>query len=403
MALAKQGKNKKPKVKSMLKIIDTWNDLTQMNSHFPLVSVILPAYNAEAFIGQTLAAVLAQTYRNIEVLVVDDGSGDRTAEIVESIAQKDHRVILLRQSNTGVAAARNLAIQNSRGEYIAPIDADDIWYPQKLEKQVQCMSQAEPSVGLVYAWTAHIDEKNLPTGVYDAYNLEGWVYTALVYSNFVGNASVPLISRTCLKQVGSYNCELKEHNAQGCEDWDLYLRIAECYQFRVVPELLIGYRQIISSMSCNHTSMEKSYHLVMTDVQQRHPEIPTTIYRWSSSFFYTYLLGKSLKSGNYWSTLVCLYKALKLDFAVFSNPGLYKVFFVSLLKLAAKPVLSLIWKDHRSWLQFRQRFRSAHQAITISDINREINKPQRLPWKPYDRVLLQRWYRIVQSCRTVSP
>lgn len=110
-----------------------------MKDNLPFVSVIIPAYNAEAFIGRTLESVLAQTYENIEVLVVDDGSRDRTAEIVASFAQKDSRVILLKQQNAGVAAARNLAIEKSRGEYIAPLDADDIWYPSKLDKQVQCI------------------------------------------------------------------------------------------------------------------------------------------------------------------------------------------------------------------------------------------------------------------------
>jgi len=151
-----------------------------MNSNSPLVSVIVAAYNAETFIKQTLDSVLNQTYRNIEVLVVDDGSEDRTAEIVAAIVQKSQRVLLLQQSNKGVASARNLAIQNPRGAYIAPIDADDIWYPQKLEKQMQCMLQAEPSVGLVYAWSAYIDEKELFIGRYRANN----TYALLNIINF---------------------------------------------------------------------------------------------------------------------------------------------------------------------------------------------------------------------------
>lgn len=187
-----------------------------MNSYSPLISVIVPAYNAEAFIGQTLDSVLSQTYKNIEVLVVNDGSQDRTAEIVDSIAQKDHRVILLQQSNVGVAAARNLAIQNSCGEYIAPIDADDIWFPQKLEKQMQLMLKTDSCVGLVYAWSVYIDEKSLIIGTYNAHDflnvhsVEGEVYKALVYRNFIGNASVPLIRRACFKQVGDYNCNFKK-------------------------------------------------------------------------------------------------------------------------------------------------------------------------------------------------
>lgn len=115
----------------------------QPDSHkspnLPLVSVIIPAYNAESFIEETLKSVLAQTYPAIEVLVIDDGSQDRTPEIVAGMAERDPRVVLVKQSNAGVAAARNLGIDQSKGEFIAPIDADDIWYPENLEKQVQCM------------------------------------------------------------------------------------------------------------------------------------------------------------------------------------------------------------------------------------------------------------------------
>ena len=104
---------------------------------------------------------------------MDDGSHDGTAQIVETIMRRDDRVTLLRQSNSGVAAARNLAIEKSRGEYIAPIDADDIWYPQKIEKQVRCMLHEGPSTGLVYAWSVHIDERGLLTGGYQRFRYRG--------------------------------------------------------------------------------------------------------------------------------------------------------------------------------------------------------------------------------------
>lgn len=375
-----------------------------MNYRFPLVSVIVPAYNAEAFIGQTLNSILSQTYKNIEVLVVNDGSQDRTAEIVKLIAQRDQRVILLQQANAGVAAARNLAIKKSRGEYIAPIDADDIWYPEKLKKQVQSMLQAEPSVGLVYAWSVSINEEGLLTGGYNASSLEGKVYTSLVYGNILGNASVPLIRRTCLEKVGYYNCQLKEQNAQGCEDRDIYLRIAEYYQFQVVPEFLVGYRSTMSSMSCDCTSMANSHNLVLADVQQRHPEIPSNIYQWSSSNFYMYLAGQSRRCGDHWSTLSCLYKALQIDSMNLLRNELYKMSIKSFLNLIAQPITSLLWSDQNSWLQFKQRFKSNHPVITIEDINRKINKPQQLLWwKLYAKVRLQRLSLVLQSNQTVSP
>jgi glycosyltransferase involved in cell wall biosynthesis len=334
-----------------------------MTVHVPLVSVIVPAYNAEAFIEQTLNSVLSQTYRNIEVLVVDDGSQDRSAEIAKSLAQRDKRVILLQQLNKGVAAARNLAIQKSSGEYIAPIDADDIWDHQKLEKQVQCMLEAEPSVGLVYAWSVLIDEQGLPTGKYCYSTDEGEVYTKLLYYNFIGHASAPLIRRACLERVGYYNCKLKEQNGQGLEDWDLYLRLAERYQFRVVPEFLIGYRQVFGSMSRDELSMENSFHLIMASARQRHPEVPATILRKATVDYYLYLADKSKESRNYWRRLLWLYKALQADWVGLLQPRFYKGFIKTVVMLLASPITSLIWQDHRSWLQFKERLRSNLNTI----------------------------------------
>lgn len=345
-------------------------DEHQTKPELPLVSVIIPAYNAEAFIEKTLDSVLSQTYKNIEVLVIDDGSQDRTAETVERVALRDRRVILLRQANAGVAAARNLAIQKSRGEYIAPIDADDIWFPQNIEKQVQYMLQAGSSVGLVYAWSADIDEEDLLTGEFRASTIEGEVYSTLVCHDFLGNASCSLIRRACFEKVGGYNCQLKEQNAQGGEDLDLYLRIAEYYQFRVVPEFLIGYRKLPNSMSCDYTAMAKSRYLIWQSIRQKYPEIPAAIYRLSSSSFYMYLARQSSQRGSYRSTLFWLYKALCSDFITpFLRFGLYTLSVKSLLKLMAGPVTSLIWSDHHSWVQFKRRFRYNHRVTTLSDLN----------------------------------
>ncbi len=187
---------------------------------------------------------------------------------------------------------------------------------------MQCFLEADESVGLVYAWSASIDEEGTicwrsKTVQLDQINyVEGYVFTALVYSNFISNASVPLIRRACLERVGGYNCQLKAQNAQGCEDWDLSLRIAELYQFRVVPEFLIGYRQVIGSMGSNCGTMEISYELVMAQVKQKHLEISDDIYRWAKSNFYNYLIGKSSVCSDYYNVLVYLIKLLRVDPAV---------------------------------------------------------------------------------------
>lgn len=361
-------------------------------AQYPLVSVIIPAFNAEAFIAQTLDSVLAQTYQNFEAWVIDDGSWDQTAAIVEQFIQQDQRIRLLRQANAGVAAARNLGIQYAQGDYIAPLDADDIWYPQKLEKQVQHLLEAGPQVGLVYAWSVHIDAEGHLTGGVNTCFWEGNIYLAMAYRNFLGHASAPLIRRTCLDRVGGYRCELKALNAQGCEDRDLYLRIAEQYQFRVVPEFLIGYRQITSSMSNNDTTMARSHHLVWQVVQQQHPEIPAAVYRCSNSNFYIYLAQQTSRGGRHARTLGWLIKALSLDPTILLRHQVYTLLARSLVKLLAQPLTTLFWPNHAAWIRFKQQQGLVRKSnLTISRIEQWMPLREKLLWKQYERLRLQRW------------
>ncbi|MEG4228085.1 glycosyltransferase family 2 protein [Microcoleus sp. N9_B2] len=350
----------------------------------PLVSVIIPAFNAENFIAKTLESVLSQTYQNIEVLVVDDGSTDTTAEIVQSFAQKDSRVSLFHQSNAGVAVARNLAIEKSKGEYIAPIDADDIWYPQNLEKQVECLITSEQSVGVVYSWSLDINEKDLFTGGFYNSTIEGEVYKALVYKYFMGNASSSLIRRICFERVGGYNCQLKAENAQGCEDLELFLRIAEHYQFKVVPEFLVGYRQISSSMSCNYEAMAKSHSLIMADVRERHPEIPANIYRWSNSSFYIYNLAvKSNRNGNHRSTLFWLYRAFLEDsLMTILRHNLYILSIESILKI----LVSSVTLSGSALKSISTSTSTETEGTTISTIKRRTMIHKMLPSQVYERM-----------------
>jgi glycosyltransferase involved in cell wall biosynthesis len=343
----------------------------QLIDNYPLVSVIIPAYNAETFVEKTLKSVLSQTYKNLEVLVVDDGSEDRTTEIVKAIAQQDRRVILLHQKNLGVAAARNSGIQKSKGEFIAPIDADDIWYPQNIEKQVQCMLQADSSVGLVYSWSVDIDEQDIPTGEFRATKIEGKVYKTLLCHNFLGNASAALIRRVCFEKVGYYNCQLKEQNAQGCEDWELYLRIAEFYQFKVVPEFFIGYRKISSSMSRDYRQMAKSHALMLQSIRQKYPQIPTFLYRLSSSSFYIYLARQSSQFNNHHSTLFWLYRALQADFITpLWRYGFYTLLIKNFLGLIIEQIVSQKNLNGNVFGQGKRCLKSKDRLMTIVKIEK---------------------------------
>jgi glycosyltransferase involved in cell wall biosynthesis len=264
----------------------------------PLVSVIMPAFDAAKHVSQALNSVLSQTYEAIEVIVVNDGSSDATSSIVEEFVRRDSRVQLIWQNNAGVGAARNTAIEKSRGEYIAPLDADDFWFPQKREKQVACMERCSET-GLVYCWSQLIDEQENFLG--DGYpaTLEGRLPHELVLRNFVGCASVPLFRRTALEKVGLYLTRAEQGGCQGCEDWDLALRIAETYSIGVVPELQVAYRQVRSSMSVKAEGMVGSFSTFMLRARQRNCELPSAAFRWSTGYFYLYTATKCCWWGQY--------------------------------------------------------------------------------------------------------
>lgn len=237
--------------------------------------MVIPAYNAARFIARTLANVLAQTHPCFEVLVVDDGSSDGTHEIVASIAQREPRLRLIRQQNGGVAAARNRGIEEARGEFIAMLDADDLWHPDKLRLQVKCLRDAGHGTALVHCWACRIDDeervlhRKLRPGILDRQA----VFRRLLHYNFIC-ASAPLIRAGVLREVGGYDLSLRARGGEGCEDRELYLRIAERYEFKVVPAILVAYRFTLGSMSSNALQMKRSSDLVLGDLRARHPDLP---------------------------------------------------------------------------------------------------------------------------------
>jgi glycosyltransferase involved in cell wall biosynthesis len=236
-----------------------------------LITIVVPAYNAGATIDRTLKSVRSQSYRDIEILVVDDGSLDETPSIIARHAAADKRIRLITQANRGVAAARNRGIAEARGNLIAPIDADDLWSSTKLEKQIATMAEGGPDVGLVYCWYAIIDAEDLIEGIAKP-TKSGKVLSCLCARNFVGNGSSPLMRKDVVLAAGGYSTHLRAVRAQGCEDWLLYLRIAEKHEFRVVEECLLGYRMVPGSMSRDIRQMLRSLRHVTGEILERNPD-----------------------------------------------------------------------------------------------------------------------------------
>jgi glycosyltransferase involved in cell wall biosynthesis len=218
----------------------------------PKVSIIIPAYNAMIYLPKTLESVLRQTFTDFEVLIVNDGSSD---QIVQWAAQlTDPRVKLISQENQGASVARNTGLANAQGDYVAFLDADDLWAATKLEKQTHYLD-SHPDVGLVYTWTALIDEQDQPTGIVWASQVEGRVWEHLVViDGMLANGSVAMVRRCCFEQVGIFDPDLECY-----EDKDMWVRIATQYPFGVIQEVLNFYRQRPHSQSKNRQKMLQDY------------------------------------------------------------------------------------------------------------------------------------------------
>jgi glycosyltransferase involved in cell wall biosynthesis len=228
----------------------------------PEVSVIIAAYNAQQYVEQAVRSVLEQTFQDLEVLIVDDGSTDGTTEIIRQL--DDPRVRIFRQANAGQTIAKNRGIHESTGRYVGFCDADDRWHPHKLEKQLPVFGRSD-EIAVVYSSERSIDEhgNSIPDRV-DA-TRRGRVLDDLFVENFVPFGTV-LVRRSCLLEVGGFDESLR----MGI-DWDLWLRIAAKYEFDYVPDDLSIYRKWSGQMSTNWRGRYDSAFRIMEKFQREHP------------------------------------------------------------------------------------------------------------------------------------
>ncbi|MBR1170982.1 glycosyltransferase family 2 protein [Bradyrhizobium liaoningense] len=238
-----------------------------------MISVIVPAFNAANTIHETVSSALNQTHCNLEVIIVDDGSTDQTGTVAARLAESDLRVRYVYKENGGVASARNRGIAEAQGEFVATLDADDLWYPTKLERQLQRLEQSGPETALVYAWCCWIDDDGNVTGSAPPTRLEGNILPDMCLGNVVISGSNALTRREAVIAAGGFDESLRSRGAQGCEDWKLYLAIAERHRIAMVPEYLVGYRVSPGSMSDDFEQMMRSRRLVEAEFIAAHPEL----------------------------------------------------------------------------------------------------------------------------------
>ena len=231
----------------------------------PIVSVIIPTYNGSKSISATIESVLNQTFKDFEIIVVDDGSTDDTTVVLK---QYKNRIHYFRKSNGGPASARNLGLRNARGKYIAFLDHDDIWLPSKLTIQTECMEN-HSDVGLVYSDIYEEVEGKRSLSYYDnRIPRSGYVFKALFRENFIANVSA-LIRRECFTRLGLLN---ESRNMITTDDYHMWLRLSLHYPIRYINQPLAIFRIHGHNLSSNVEVLVTNTLSCLEHICQQFPE-----------------------------------------------------------------------------------------------------------------------------------
>jgi glycosyltransferase involved in cell wall biosynthesis len=240
----------------------------------PKASIIIPTYNAEKYIAETIRSVLAQTCQDFEILIIDDASPDSSVEVCQQFT--DSRIKIIHQLNRGLPGARNTGIRHAQGNYISFLDADDLWDSRKLEKHIEHLKRS-PEVGISFSYSRFIDEAGNQTGLCQApKKLKGITLDYILCRNPIGNGSAAVIRRQVFESIeyednlhgfpeAFYFDERLRHQNADATDVECWLRIAATTKWKLegIPEFLTLYRVNSGGLSANSTKQLEALEKVI--------------------------------------------------------------------------------------------------------------------------------------------
>ncbi|WP_448267764.1 glycosyltransferase [Nostoc sp. DSM 114159] len=253
----------------------------------PKISVIIPTYNNEKTIKNTIQSVLNQTFTDLELIVINDGSEDSTLEVVTKI--QDSRIKVFSYSNAGGNVSRNRGLHHAVGEFVSFLDADDLWTSDKLQSQLKAL-QENVTAKVAYSWTDYIDENDRFLLSGKRINVNGNAYEKLLLNNFLENGSNPLISKEALITLNGF-----DESLSAAQDWDMWLRLASKFDFICVPSVQILYRISANSVSSNLVRQEKTCLQVLNRAYKEKPSTLKQSWNISLANLYKYLTCKALQ------------------------------------------------------------------------------------------------------------
>jgi glycosyltransferase involved in cell wall biosynthesis len=261
----------------------------------PLFSVVIPAYNAAKTLGDTVKSVFEQTVQDFEIVIVNDGSKDETLATAELIAASDSRIRVVSQSNGGASAARNTGIKAATGKYVAMLDADDLWLPHKLERQLAFL-KTDKKVTAVQSGVYLVNNDLEVLSVRTCFESKDALLETLLFQNLPGLMSTLVVERSVFERIGYLDTKLII-----LEDWELAIRLSRYCNLKSIKEPLALYRQFPGNRS-KDLSIHIEPGFIVLDKLFKDPELPTHIKKRRAliySTFYTMLSGGAFNVGKY--------------------------------------------------------------------------------------------------------
>lgn len=270
-----------------------------------LVSVVTPVYKAEQYIAAMIQSVLDQSYQNFELLLIDDGSPDRSIEVARQF--NDPRIKIIAQENRGAAGARNTGLRHVRGEYIAFLDADDLWLPQKLEKHISHLEK-NPEIGITFSSSAFIDAAGNLLGIYQfPKNFEDISTRDIVCRNPIGNGSTAVVRREAIAKIkfqddpyGTVEDFYYDESLSPSEDVEFWVRIAvqTDYKIKGIPEPLTQYRIYSGGTSANLLKKDNSWEKMIEKIRIYEPKLMAQCEHPVRAYHQRYLARRAVSMGD---------------------------------------------------------------------------------------------------------
>ncbi len=288
----------------------------------PKVSVIIPIYNVVSVVAETLKSVLAQTYADFEVLIIDDGSTDNSVAICQEF--QDARFRIIHQQNRGLAGARNTGIRHAQGDYLAFLDSDDLWLPEKLERHVRHLDTA-PEVGVSFSRSRFIDAQGQSLGIYQMPKLTDITPGYLFCRNPISNGSCVVIRKAVLTEIqfqdnlyGTVEDFYFDDSFRQSEDIECWLRITlqTAWKIEGIPEALTLYRVNMGGLSANTLNQYAAWERILLKAQSTHPEFVKTWGNKARAYQLRYLARRAASQRSAKMATQLLHKALATDWRI---------------------------------------------------------------------------------------